>query len=141
MVRHPRVGPAEEYATGFHLRFPALFGLAPWPERIFVGFNATCLAVFVFAALAGPRFYAARAALLALAIAGGMNAVAHPAVVVAVAGYFPGVVTAPLVGAAGAYLAARFWRRRRRVAAQGPSDMTPGSPDSRAGSRQGPEPQ
>lgn len=132
---------AEEYASGFHLRFPALFGLAPWPERFFVGFNATCLAVFVFAALAGPRVYPARAALWALAIASVMNAVAHPTVAVAVAGYFPGVVTAPLVGAAGGLLAARLWRRRPGVAAQDPSDRTSGPPDSPSGSRQGPGPQ
>ena len=37
---------AEELATGFHLRFPALLGLSPWSLRFFVTFNLFWLVVW-----------------------------------------------------------------------------------------------
>ena len=102
---------AEEYATGFRRRFPEFWGLAPWPETFFVGLNAGCLVAFSIAALIGPRVYPARVALWALAIASVLNALAHPAVAVATGGYFPGLMTSPVVGAAGLGLASRLMRR------------------------------
>jgi hypothetical protein len=100
----------EEWRSGFHLRFPTLFGLAPWPEPFFLWFNAILLACVAAAALAGPRAYPARVALWFLAVAGMLNAIAHPAVALVVRGCFPGLFTSPLVGAAGLHLAMRLRR-------------------------------
>lgn len=102
---------AEEYAAAFHVRFPTFLGLAPWPLTFFVGLNVAFLVVFCVAALVGPRFYPARTALWALAIASVLNAVAHPSVALASNGYFPGLVTSPFVGAAGVFLGWRLLRR------------------------------
>ena len=99
---------AEEAATGFHERFPALFGLPAMPYSLFVSFNVVCLVIWL-AAIPGLRSARSWAFFVAwfLAIAGMLNLVAHPLLAVAAAGYFPGLLTAPLIGAAAILL----WRR------------------------------
>jgi Protein of unknown function with HXXEE motif len=101
----------EELGTGFHQRFPELLGLAPWSNRFFVSFNLFWLAVWALSlwGLANRR----RAALFPLwflAIAGVANGVAHPLLSLRVAGYFPGLVTSPLIGLAGWLLLGRLLR-------------------------------
>jgi hypothetical protein len=96
---------AEELATGFHRRFPELLGLSPWSLRFFVSFNLVWLAAWVLSlwGLAARR----RIALFPLwflGIAGVVNGLAHPALSVRAGGYFPGLVTSPLVGIAGILL-------------------------------------
>jgi len=99
---------AEEYATGFHERFPAVFGLAPWPAAFFLALNLSLLLVW---AVAGPGLAAGhRPAFLPvwfLALLGVANGVAHPLLALSARGYFPGLLTSPLVGIAGVLL----WRR------------------------------
>ena len=98
----------EEYATGFHERFPPVLGLAPWPAGFFVAFNLLWLAVWGGALLAMRAGY--RAAFFPawfLALAGMANGVAHPLLAVQARAYFPGLVTSPLVGLVGVVL----WRR------------------------------
>jgi hypothetical protein len=100
---------AEELATGFPRRFPAELGLAPWPQGFFVAFNLFWLAVWAWSARALlTRRQPAVAALWFLAIAGMVNAVAHPVLSLRVVGYFPGLVTSPWVGVAGVVLARRL---------------------------------
>jgi hypothetical protein len=99
---------AEELATGFHVRFPQLLGLAPWPRGFFVAFNMFWLALWGISAVglrAGsrPAFFPA----WVLALAGAVNGIGHPLLAVAVRGYFPGLFTSPLVGVVGVAL----WRR------------------------------
>ena len=100
---------SEEYLHGFHRRFPELLGLAAWPEAFFVTFNVTWLALWS-AAIAGlDRF--PRAALLALwflGIAAAGNGLAHPALALAAAGYFPGLWSSAFVGIAGLLLVYRL---------------------------------
>lgn len=99
---------AEEAATGFHARFPELFGLPPMPLSVFVGFNLAWIGAWV-ASVPGvradrrPAFFAA----WFLAIAAALNGIAHPVLAVAAAGYFPGLVSSPVVGVLGVVL----WRR------------------------------
>jgi hypothetical protein len=98
----------EEYATHFYERFPVMVGLAPWPASFFIVFNLTWLiawAVSVIGVRAGvtPAFFAA----WFLAIAGMVNGVAHPLLALQAAGYFPGLITSPLVGINGVVL----WKR------------------------------
>lgn len=111
----------EELATGFHQRFPQWLGLAPWSATFFVAFNLFWIAVWV----AGVPGIAARRtwALLALwflALACCANGVAHPLLALAVGGYFPGLVTSPFLGLAGALLL------RRLLATTQPRPITPG---------------
>jgi hypothetical protein len=95
----------EEYLQQFYLRFPALLGIAPWSKGFFVTFNFVWLAVWVLAIASLGKF--ARVAafpLWFLAIASAANGVAHPLLSLAVAGYFPGLWSSPLVGLLGVVL-------------------------------------
>ena len=70
---------AEEWATDFHARFPALFGLEPMPLAFFVVFNLTWIAIWIASipllrSARKPGFLAA----WFLAIAGMLNGIAHP---------------------------------------------------------------
>ena len=99
---------AEEWATGFHARFPALLGLDPMPLSFFVFFNFAWIAIWVvsvpFIRLGRrPAFFAA----WFLAIAGILNGVAHPMMAIVSGGYFPGLITSPFIGLASVIL----WRR------------------------------
>lgn len=93
---------AEEAATGFHVRYPALLGQAPLPFGGFVAFNLAWLAIWT-ACLVGlaegrrwPLF-----PLWLLALAGAANGLAHPGFALLTGGYFPGLVTAPFLGVLG----------------------------------------
>ena len=98
----------EEWRTGFHERFPALFGLEPMPLSVFAGFNLTWIAVWFLSILLLRRdhtfaFFAA----WFLAIAGMLNGIAHPLMAFTSGSYFPGLITSPFIGLAGFHL----WRR------------------------------
>ena len=100
----------EEAATGFHSRFPALFDLGEIPRVVFIAFNVIWLGVWI-ASVVGvrsglqPAFFAA----WFLAIAAMFNGIAHPLLAVASGGYFPGLISAPIIGISGVWL----WRRLR----------------------------
>lgn len=96
---------AEEAATGLNRRFPELFGLAPVSMESFVTVNVVALAVWVLSvpALRG-RLSGALFPLWFLAVASVSNAFLHPALAVATGGYFPGLVSSPVVGVAGFFL-------------------------------------
>ena len=103
---------AEEAMTGFHEKFPALFGLPPIPLSVFIVFNLVWLGIWI-ASVPGLRSARPAAFFAAwfLAIAGMLNGVAHPLLAVAAGGYFPGLVTSPFIGAASVWL----WRRLGRA--------------------------
>lgn len=98
----------EEWATGFHIQFPALFGLEPMPAPVFVGFNLTWILLWIVSI---PLIRTARRlaffAAWFLAIAGALNGIAHPVITIRTGGYFPGLISSPLIGLAGLLL----WRR------------------------------
>ncbi len=101
---------AEEAATGFHERLPALLGLQDIPFSVFIIFNLLWLAIWV-ASIPGLRAAHTGAFFAAwfLAIAGMVNGVAHPLLAVAQGGYFPGLVSSPIEGIACVWL----WLRLR----------------------------
>ncbi len=106
---------AEEWATGFHARFPALLGLDPMPLSFFIPFNLVWIAVWIvsipFLRLGRrPAFFAA----WFMAIAGILNGVAHPMMALASGGYFPGLITSPFIGIVGVFL----WQRLRRATSE-----------------------
>jgi uncharacterized membrane protein YhdT len=105
---------AEEYATGFYIAFPSLLGLAPWPAGFFLALNLTWLAVWTVSAV-GLRVGRAVADVPAwfLAIAAIANGLAHPLLAIRAGGYFPGLITSPLLAVGGILL----WRRLMEVTA------------------------
>lgn len=99
---------AEEWATGFHVRFPALFGLEPLSLPLYVTFNLVWIVLWFLSIK--PLQSAYKAAFFAawfLALAGTLNGIAHPLMAASVGGYFPGLISSPFIGAAGIYL----WRQ------------------------------
>jgi hypothetical protein len=108
----------EEFVTHFPERFPALLGLPPWSESFFVTFNLIWLSVWILSAIDLERGY--RLALFPVwffAIAAIANGIAHPMLAVISHGYFPGLVTAPVLGVLGVLLWLRLLAltRNRRV--------------------------
>ena len=95
----------EEAMTGFPGRLGALLSLPAMPMSFFVTFNLTWLLIWIISvpAIRTARAFAFFAAWF-LAIAGMFNAIAHPILAIASGGYFPGLVTSPLIGAAGVWL-------------------------------------
>lgn len=96
---------AEELIARFHLRFPELLGLSPWPPGFFVAINLFWLAAWALAirGVLGRR----RAWLFPLwflGIASLANGIAHPILSLGAGGYFPGLITSPFVGLAGVLL-------------------------------------
>ena len=79
------------------------------PELLFVGFNLAWLVVWLTCIpLLRSRSRFALFAAWFLALAGLLNLVAHPAMALRVGGYFPGLLTAPFIGAAAAWLTIRL---------------------------------
>jgi hypothetical protein len=102
----------EEWATGFHIQFPALFGQDPMPLAFFVAFNLAWIAIWVFSVpLIRSGVRPAVFAAWFLALAGMLNALAHPSLAALVGSYFPGLISSPLIGVARLYL----WRRLHRA--------------------------
>ena len=102
---------SEEYVTGFAQRFPVVLGLTPWSNRFFLAFNVTWLLLWALAIVTlyrGRAPLTARAVLWFLALAGLLNAIAHPLLALRAGGYFPGLVTALPLGLAGGVLGARL---------------------------------
>ena len=95
----------EEFVTGFEQRFPALLGLPGWSERFFVVFNLAWISLWILSAVDLQKGY--RAALFPVwffAIAAMANGVAHPLLAVVSRGYFPGLITSPVLGVLGVSL-------------------------------------
>lgn len=103
---------AEEAATGFHERFPALFGLPAMSFPFFVSFNLGWIAIWI-ASVPGLRSARPAAFLAAwfLAIAGMLNGVAHPLMAIAAGGYFPGLLSSPFIAGVSVWL----WLRLREA--------------------------
>lgn len=96
---------AEEYFTRFFERFPPLLGQSPWSPSFFAVFNLCWLAIWILAAFgfqAGHRW--AFFPVWFFAIAAIVNGIAHPLLSLRTAGYFPGLVTSPLLAIIGVWL-------------------------------------
>jgi len=105
----------EEFVTHFEDRFPALLGLSAWSENFFVAFNLIWMSVWILSAVGLQR--GNRMALFPVwffAIACVANGVAHPVLAVAAHGYFPGLITSPLLGVLGVLLWVRLLEFTRR---------------------------
>ncbi len=99
----------EELSAGLHERLPALFGLPPMSLQFFVSFNVAWLAIWSLSSWGLATHY--RAALFPLWFLGigcVVNGVAHRALSILAGGYFPGLVTFPVVGILGVVLLRRL---------------------------------
>ncbi|MGD0507457.1 MAG: HXXEE domain-containing protein [Terriglobales bacterium] len=95
----------EEFVTRFQERFPTLLGLPAWSQNFFVVFNLIWLSVWILSAIGLRRGY--RIALFPVwffAIGAIVNGIAHPMLAVVAQGYFPGLITSPVVGVLGVLL-------------------------------------
>lgn len=112
----------EEFVTGFDARFPALFGLPPMPQSIFVAFNLLWIGIWLVS-IPGLRHSRPVAFFAAwfLAIAGALNGVAHPLLAVVAGGYFPGLFTSPIIGIAGVLLFRKLINATREESVAGTS--------------------
>lgn len=108
---------AEEASTGFPERLGILLGLPAMPMSFFLAFNLAWLVIWI-ASIAGIRSGRTLAFFAAwfLAITGMFNAIAHPLLAIAAGGYFPGLITSPIIGAAAVWL----WRRLRAATQPAP---------------------
>jgi Protein of unknown function with HXXEE motif len=95
----------EEFVTRFHDRFPALLGIPSWPDNFFVVFNLIWLSVWILSAIGVQKGY--RFALFPawfFAIAAITNGIGHPVLAFVARGYFPGLITSPVLGMLGLLL-------------------------------------
>ena len=99
----------EEFLNRFEDRFPALLGLPTWSENFFVAFNLIWISIWILAAIDLQRGH--RIALFPVwffAFAAVANGIAHPVLAVTVHGYFPGLITSPVLGVLGVLLGLRL---------------------------------
>jgi len=95
----------EEFVTRFHDRFPALLGLPAWSDNFFVVFNLMWLSLWILSAIGLQKGY--RFALFPVwffSIAAIVNGIAHPLLALEARGYFPGLITSPVVAVFGLLL-------------------------------------
>jgi hypothetical protein len=95
----------EEFVTRFQDRFPTLLGLSAWSNNFFVVFNLIWLSIWILSAIGLRRGY--RFAFFPVwffAIGAIVNGIAHPILSVVAHGYFPGLITSPIVGVLGVLL-------------------------------------
>lgn len=104
----------EEFSTGFHERFPAMLGFAQWTPVFFVVFNMAWIAAWSLAiagAVTRRASFPAGWLIWFLAIAAAGNGIAHPVLAIVGGGYFPGLVTSPVLGVTGIFLVRALTRR------------------------------
>lgn len=82
-----------------------MFGQSPWSPSFFIVFNVCWLAIWILAAVGLHSGY--RAAFFPVwffAIAAVVNGIAHPFLALRAGGYFPGLLTSPLLAIVGVWL-------------------------------------
>jgi hypothetical protein len=100
----------EEFLAGFYTRFPDMLGQARWSPTFFVSLNLIAIAMWIVAIPAlAARWRAALLPLWLLGVAGVLNGVGHVLLAIVAKGYFPGLVTGPLVAVAAAILLRRLF--------------------------------
>jgi Protein of unknown function with HXXEE motif len=108
----------EEFVTGFEDRFPALLGLPAWSQNFFAAFNLLWLAGWILSAIGLLKGY--RFALFPVwffAIAAIANGIGHPTLAIVAHGYFPGLITSPVLGVVGVLLLLRLLKLTRLATA------------------------
>jgi hypothetical protein len=108
----------EELATGFHIRFPELYGAEPFPSYVFILFNMVSYLAFLLATLLvfARHLHFFLIPVLFFIVYGAIgNAVAHTFWAVVHRGYFPGLFTAQAYWVLGPLLLSRLIGSRREA--------------------------
>ena len=101
----------EEFVTHLYEGLPQLLGLQPWSAEFFVSFNLSGICIWILSAVGlKNNFRLAFFPVWFFAIGMTANGIIHPALALAVGGYFPGLFTSPIVGVLGVMLLLRLWR-------------------------------
>jgi hypothetical protein len=100
----------EEFITRLYESLPQLLGLQVWSAEFFVTFNLCWIFIWLLSTVGiknnfRPAFFPVW--FFAIGMTG--NGIAHPLMAVAVGGYFPGLITSPIVGVLGVMLLLRLW--------------------------------
>ena len=101
----------EEFITGFHVQFPELIGLRPITSEFFIAINVLLIGIWLLAVIGfrnGVRVAYFPIWFLVLGMC--INGIAHPLLAVMVTGYFPGLITSPIVGIMGILIAKRLFQ-------------------------------
>ena len=102
---------AEEFATGIHTRLPQFLGLVAWSSEFYVTLNLVWITLWLVSVI-GVRYGFRPAYFPVWFFAVGMigNLFAHPVLALLHNGYFPGLVTSPIVGIMGFLVATRLFQ-------------------------------
>ena len=111
----------EEYVTGLYNYFPPLPGGMRLTAGLFAGFNLFWIGIWLLSAW-GIRHNLRIAWLPAwfFGLAMCLNGVAHPLLAIRAGGYFPGLITSPVVGIAGFLVTRKLYRHSISGVAQIP---------------------
>ena len=92
----------EEFITRLYERLPQLLGMQVWSKEFFVAFNLSWIFIWILSTV-GIRnnFRGAFIPVWFFAIMMIANGIIHPLLALAVGGYFPGLITSPIVGILG----------------------------------------
>lgn len=106
---------AEEYVTGFYVRFPELFGGGAYTAETFVMFNMSAYFAFVIGAILPYKGIVAPMMIPLFFITYGVigNAITHVIFAIAAGGYFPGLYTSLLYWLLAPLLIRELWRVTR----------------------------
>lgn len=100
----------EEFVTGLYIHLPAFLDLAPWSPEFFVAFNLAWIAIWIISAIGIYHHFPAAYFPVWFFIFGMVgNGVFHPLLALATQGYFPGLVTSPIVGVISIILFTKLW--------------------------------
>ena len=109
----------EEFITRLYELLPQLLGLPVWSKEFFVTFNLSWIFIWILSAVGiKNNFRAAFIPLWFFAIMMIANGIIHPLLAVAVGGYFPGLITSPIVGILGILILNRLLKMTKQETGQ-----------------------
>ncbi|UCH66735.1 MAG: HXXEE domain-containing protein [Ignavibacterium sp.] len=105
----------EEFITRLYERLPQLLGMQVWSKEFFVAFNLSWIFIWSLSAVGlKNQFRPAYIPVWFFAIMMTANGIIHPLLAVAVGGYFPGLITSPIVGILGILILDRLLKMTRQ---------------------------
>ena len=111
----------EESAFDLHVVLPEAFGFPGMSLPFFLSINTGALVVWLLGALQRTFNPLVVTTFWFLGLASVFNLVAHPTMAIVTGGYFPGVLTSPLVGFTGLLLTRRLFQATGDALGSGPA--------------------
>ncbi len=105
----------EEFITRLYERLPQLLGLQVWSKEFFVIFNLSWIFIWILSAVGlKNNFRPAYFPVWFFGIMMTANGIVHPLLAVSVGGYFPGLITSPIVGILGILILDRLLKMTKQ---------------------------